>query len=105
MRFVEEAPIKRHATNVTAPFPARVEGGIEGYGRWKQCWEHRLKRKGGEELRVAKNRGRREKGGQITKMGYIETWTKRRGGGLDKRRGGEKMKLCTLVSVYKVAEQ
>lgn len=47
LRFVEEAPIKRHATNVTAPFPARVEGGIEGHGRWKQCWEHRLKRKGG----------------------------------------------------------
>lgn len=64
-----------------------------------------VEKKGGEELRVAKNRGRREKGGQITKMGYIETWTKRRGGGLDKRRGGEKMKLCTLVSVYKVAEQ
>lgn len=40
-----------------------------------------VEKKGGEELRVAKNRGRRKKGGQITKMGYIETWTKRRGGG------------------------
>lgn len=26
LRFVEKAPIKQHATNVTASFPARVEG-------------------------------------------------------------------------------
>lgn len=34
-------------------------------------------RGGGQRLKVVKNRERREKGGQITKMGYIETWTKR----------------------------
>lgn len=36
-----------------------------------------VEERGGQGLKVVKNRERREKGGQITKMGYIETWTKR----------------------------
>lgn len=77
LRFVEEAPIKRHATNVTAPFLARVEGGTEGAWSVETMLGTQVEKRGEEGLRLAKNRGKRERGGQITKMGYIETWTKR----------------------------